>query len=448
MRFYHSSTFESIEHWKGRLMKKKIQKGKLYYSIQIISVLPLFFYGVLILLVGTFTFTKHMQKEVQTELSHIASMTQEVLDTKYPGDYRLVGESSYQLHKGNADITGDYALLDQIKEKTGMDVTLYYKDTRILTTVTDWSGNRIIGTSAPEIVINDVLKGGEQKFYDKTTINTQTYYSYYCPLKNSDGSVVGMLFVGEPSAEINESTKRAVYPLCAVGIIAMVITCFISIYFVKGFANALEKLKNFFSGVAGGNLHEKIDSSLLNRGDEFSDMAKSAKTMQHSMRKLIEHDPLTNLYNRRSGQYYFDEVKKKAQTAQTPFSVVLGDIDFFKKVNDTYGHEAGDIVLKNVAMKLRTLTKERGYAIRWGGEEFLLILENSDLEQSAAIMEGFLEEIRAMVNDFGDTQIKITMTFGIACDPARTLNALAADADEKLYYGKEHGRNQIVKEIP
>lgn len=430
-------------------MKNTIKHKKLYYYIQILSILPLFLYGFLILMVGSVTFSNNMNQEIKEELSHVAQLTITLLDATHPGDYSLVeGENnSIALYKGEENITTDYELLDSVKEKTGMDLTLYYQDTRILTTLLDQNQARRVGTRAPEVILQNVLIGGESRFYEKAILFGQNYFCYYCPVANSDGSVVGILFVGKPSSEIEKTTRKAVYPLCVVGILAMLITGCISLVLGRSFLHSLDILKNFFFNVANGNLHATLDASILKREDELSEMASNAMTMQRFMRRLIEHDPLTDLYNRRSSEYYFEKIAQKAKANNTSFSVVLADIDFFKKVNDTYGHEAGDLVLSNVAYELRKLTKGKGYAFRWGGEEFLLLLENTDLQTAAEQMEAFLSSIRHKKNIFGDQTIYITMTFGVVCDPQKDLQTLAAMADERLYYGKEHGRNQVVTKI-
>ena len=91
--------------------------------------------------------------------------------------------------------------------------------------------------------------------------------------------------------------------------------------------------------------------------------------------------------------------------------------------------------------------KDKGYAIRWGGEEFLLVYENSRLEEANEALTAMLEEIRGACVQSGDNQIYITMTFGMACDPSKELKDLLRDADDKLYYGKNNGRNQIVTKL-
>lgn len=176
---------------------KSAGKRKISNVLQTITILPLLLFGLIILGVGTHWFTKSMYFEVEIELSNVSANLVTMYDLLYPGHYRLENETSLQLYKGDHDLTGDYALIDRIKEDTGMEITLFYQDTRILTTITDKNGMRIIGTAAPSEAAKEVLANGNPKFYKKTRINGSNYFSYYIPLRNQDNAVVGMLFVGK-----------------------------------------------------------------------------------------------------------------------------------------------------------------------------------------------------------------------------------------------------------
>lgn len=409
--------------------------------------IPLLIYGIVVIIFSSATFQKSMQQQVCAELKNVACLVDTLLDTAYPGDYTLVGDEALSLHKGGVDITSDYRLIDGIHERTGTDVTLFYQDTRILTTIKNWDGERIIGTQAPAQVLTDVLREGNSCFYDNVLIRETTYFGYYTPLRNSDGQITGILFVGKPAAEVNRQVSQALSPIVIVGILALVLVCLFSIYYAGTFLKALYGLRAFFSQVATGNLNEELDPAVLKRGDELSELGRSALSMQRSLRSLIERDSLTELYNRRSGGRRLNATAEKARSENTPYTLVIGDIDFFKKVNDTYGHQCGDLVLKNVAGILRRHMKERGYAIRWGGEEFLLVYENCRLEEAYESLCAMLDEIRASCVQSGDNRIYITMTFGMACDPARELKDLLRDADDRLYYGKNNGRDQIVTKL-
>ena len=420
-------------------------KGKILYVLLSINIVPLFIFGILILLFGSHWFSLAMNQEVETELKNVSQNLITTIDTVYPGDYRLVGDSSYQLYKGDTDITCEYSLIDAVKANTGMEVTLFYQDTRILTTITNAEGARIIGSAAPEAVVSNVLDSGQPHFFSKALIYNTPYFSYYAPLFNSDGSTVGMLFVGKTTAEVDAAIQKSVKPLIvAVIIMIFVISLFISLYFRKFVAELLQ-IRSFLGQVATGNLDTTISPALLKRNDELGEISHSALDMQHSLHVLIEQDALTSLYNRRSGNKKLQQIMTSSFKYHNNFCIAIGDIDFFKKVNDTYGHDCGDLVLKNVAAVLKQSMHGHGVAVRWGGEEFLLIFENMDEDQSYNLLEELLNNIRAMENEYGSHSIKVTMTFGLVAGTTQNITELLCIAVNKLYFGKENGRNRIVR---
>lgn len=422
----------------------KNKRGKLYYSFQAISMVPLLLYGIVVIIFSSTSFRHSMQEQVYTELRNVAFLVDTLLDTAYPGDYSLVDGKTLSLYKGDVNITSDYTLIDGIRERTAMDVTLFYQDTRILTTIKNWEGERIVGTQAPTQVLTDVLQEGKSCFYDNVIVRDTNYFAYYAPLRNGDGQIVGILFVGKPAAEVNGQVNRALSPIVIVGVVLLILACLFSVYYAGRFLKALYGLKSFFSQVATGNLSEELDPAILKRGDELTELGRSALSMQCSLRSLVERDTLTELYNRRSDGRHLACSVEKARSKNTPFTLVIGDIDFFKRVNDTYGHLCGDEVLKSVARLLRKHLKDKGYAIRWGGEEFLLVYENSRLEDALESLRALQEDINSTRILFEDTVVSVTMTFGMACDPSMDLKDLLREADDRLYYGKNNGRNQIV----
>lgn len=427
----------------------KNKRGKIYYSMQALCIIPLLLYAALIIIFSAYSFTKTMHKEVANGLADASSLCIEIFDATYPGDYLLkeniIGtQTAYSIYKGDTDITNRYSLVDRLKEVTEMEVTLFYKDTRILTTLTNWENQRIIGTGAPDNVITDVLLQKEPHFYDNVIINGETYFAYYAPLHNSDGSVVGMLFVGKPAAEVASMINTSLYPIIAVGCFAMLIVAVISLIYAKNILNALHKLKEFLGMISTNDLNAQLDLSVIEREDELSEIGRAALSMQSSLRNLIELDTLTELYNRRSGNKKLHTAYTNAKEKHTPLSVVIADIDHFKGINDTYGHHNGDVVLRNVAKLLKKHTQGKGYAIRWGGEEFLLLFENCDIPKTLEILTALQEDLHQTVHQLDESEIYVTMTFGVTCNAAMDTAQLLRSADEKLYCGKNNGRNCII----
>lgn len=151
-------------------------------------------------------------------------------------------------------------------------------------------------------------------------------------------------------------------------------------------------------------------------------------------------DELTGLANRRAGTEILARQCAIARRQGSPQSIIMGDLDGFKRVNDRAGHALGDAVLTNVAKKLQETVRETDAVARWGGEEFLIIASNLDLEGAHLLAERCRRAIEAepMAGD------KLTMTFGVAqYRDGDTRESLLARADTNLYAGKKAGRNRV-----
>lgn len=172
-----------------------------------------------------------------------------------------------------------------------------------------------------------------------------------------------------------------------------------------------------------------------------------SKDFEHQY-KLATIDGLTELYNHR---YFQETLKNQVEIAKRynqTFSLIIIDIDFFKKFNDTYGHQAGDAVLKQVAQTLKKNSRTTDVVCRYGGEEMSIILPNTSLEEALLSANRFnkaVEEKEFYINS--NTTSKVTISVGVATFPqdAETAQELIEKADKGLYYAKEHGRNQVGK---
>lgn len=155
-------------------------------------------------------------------------------------------------------------------------------------------------------------------------------------------------------------------------------------------------------------------------------------------------DQLTGLKNRRGYNEYYEKSIRSSLQSQ-PCSVIMGDIDFFKKVNDTYGHNAGDVVLKYIAAILRSNVGEQGEVIRWGGEEFVVLLPGMDINAAAQFAERIRQTVESSICYFADTPIRVTMSMGVktleaGLSPEENIRGV----DDRLYEAKTGGRNRVV----
>jgi len=154
-------------------------------------------------------------------------------------------------------------------------------------------------------------------------------------------------------------------------------------------------------------------------------------------------DPLTGLPNRRALLDVIDNYRKDKPSSQ--FSVAIADIDFFKRVNDTYGHNCGDYTLKTLAELFMEKAESKYTVCRWGGEEFCFFLPEQNLDEAGIIMHDLHTAVGKMPLHYEDIDYKITITIGVEeNDFQSTMEDLFNRADRKLYMGKANGRDQVV----
>lgn len=172
------------------------------------------------------------------------------------------------------------------------------------------------------------------------------------------------------------------------------------------------------------------------------------KFLVEELEKYVNYDTLTQLLNRRSMGNYLQAAHEHARTGKSTFCLLLLDIDDFKKVNDTYGHDCGDEVLKYVAGVVSTGVRKNDNVFRWGGEEILVLL-NMDEESSVEIAEKIRLDIEnGVVNYRDEFRVNVTVTIGVSAYQGGTsIQDMMDDADAKLYFGKRNGKNQVVSDL-
>lgn len=171
------------------------------------------------------------------------------------------------------------------------------------------------------------------------------------------------------------------------------------------------------------------------------------KFFVEELEKFVNYDTLTHLLNRRSMDGYLNTAYKRAGAGRNTFCLLLMDIDNFKKVNDTYGHDCGDEVLRNVSNIVSCGVDKNDRVFRWGGEEILVIL-NAEEYKAVFIADRIRKEIEKTVITHKDDSLSVTVTIGVA--PYRdgeSIQDMMDMADKCLYYGKTHGKNQIVSMV-
>lgn len=180
-------------------------------------------------------------------------------------------------------------------------------------------------------------------------------------------------------------------------------------------------------------------SSLYQYTREIS--TERMRQMQKDLESFLRIDPLTGLYNRRG----YDDIIKNNQ--KTSFgSILMCDIDYFKKINDTYGHDAGDYVLKKTASMLKESIRSKDIIIRWGGEEFIIFLHEVGVHEAYSIAEKLRMKIESNPIIYYDKLIYVTLSIGISpIEKDFTISEAIKEADNLMYLSKTNGRNRTTK---
>ena len=364
----------------------------------------------------------------------------ELRDTRGAGFYLADGD----LMCGDINVRLDGALMDDLRALTDVHFAVFNASKRVSTTITSKSGTRY--EAAFEIDIwNQYGSQGETYFTTDGVINEKPFWGYYYPIQSGQGFPLGMVYAGVEASKMEAAIEKTVRPfrifgniICAVSLVLLAVGAY---YVLRSQRTVLKFMRMFDKG----DFSEQVPKWLLESKSEYGEIGRHLVSMRDSLDGRVQKDTLTGLFNRRAAMY---TLKKYFVEANTPggetFCFAIGDIDFFKKVNDTYGHNCGDEVLKKVSQILSDNMKEFGFAARWGGEEFILVFRGK-LPQAMRQLEYILASVRSAVVEYDDYQVKVTMTFGIIQYHApNNLDYVISAADKLLYKGKENGRNQIV----
>lgn len=269
---------------KSNITKRRI--SRILVKLLMMGLIPVIITGVSISLYSSFSLRRGIETEFEETLRVSALNVETVYDNFYTGKWEL---KDGLLYKGDRLISGDYLEVDQVKSKTGVDITLFYGDTRMVTSITDDVGNRLIGTKAMDDVVQKVLKDGKCYFDNNIIINGTPYYGYYIPIVNdSDILPCGMIFAGRESSAINKFIKSSLVDmtiLCGVIITTVMIVC---IFMATKMSNILLHISDNLTRLSDGYLDIEYDDSIDRMNDEIGSVGIATKLLTDKLVTIID----------------------------------------------------------------------------------------------------------------------------------------------------------------
>ena len=410
-----------------------------------VAVLPVLLLGIVTIVITLTKVKSSLISEVKDSLSGTAATTLAAYN-QHSGSYLRADNGD--VWKGGYNISKSESLLDNIKEESGMDVTFFYGNERIMTSAKDRDGNRILGSPAGEKIVEKVLKGGENYFSSSVSLDGTLNYGYYIPVyqKGTDSEPIGMIFAGVDK-QAKDNTINGIILMVLLSVIFVMAACIvIAVIMSVSITRSLQKGISKVQKVADGELGSPIEEKLLKRNDEVGDLAKAIDTLQKALQNIVSKIAQST-----------DNIKMAANE----LGVTAKDTNYtMKQVEDAVSSISENITEQ--AKSTKTTTDNivlMGDQIGRTSEEVGLLNQNADVMRKSSEQASYTIQQLRQINDkvkesintitrqtnlTNESAQKIQAAIGIISSIAEETNLLSLNASIEAARAGESGRGFAV----
>lgn len=416
---------------------------KMRSKILVMVFIPLLLLGIVTIIFSNIRINVVVTSSILNGLRGAAVSVRDTIVYSDDGDL-YVGEDG-NLYKGETNLTANEEIADHIKESTQMDITVFYGDTRYMTSICNEDGSRVLGTKAGEEVIQTVLQNGEDYFSKDVDILGQKYFGYYIPLYEGD-EITGMVFAGMPQADAKSQIRRIISSLVGIIVVMGIICMILLVLEINNLVQALHKGSAALDEVAEGRLNVELDEKVIQRQDEIGHITRAIARLKEQQTMIIQTmKDQSNALN--TASEYLNE--KTTETANTVSQVEKA----VEEVAEGAANQAeetqaatenviymGDMV-EETAKEVETMHANTQIMQNLGREAFEILHELRDINGQA---KESIQVIYEQTNMTNESVQKIREATGLITAIAAETNLLSLNASIEAARAGEQGRGFAV----
>ena len=428
---------------KKKKHSKKNSSSRLRIKIMLVALFPMILMAVIVGITATRNMREGMKQEMMYALETEAHSLEQLYNAVNDDAYSVSGD---KLMKGSFNVTDETDFLDSLVEGTDMQVTLFYGDTRMATTLKDQSGKRLTGTKADESVVRAVTQDGRTVEDYNITIDGEKYYACYAPLKGSGDKVIGMTFAGKSVKQVEALISQRTREIIIVETVMVLIALVVIFILTRSIQTGLQAAEKAVHSLSNGDLTAVVESKAMRRNDELGDMAKGVAVLMNQLLEVVNNIRASSEQLLKSGTDLSNMASQTSSTADDISKAIeeisqgaVAQADEIEKAShdvDTMGQLIGHIA-DNVAELDQGTQEIKGSSDR----SIDIIRELTDSNDRS--MEA-VKEISRQVNATNESALKIRAAVDLITSIAEETNLLSLNASIEAARAGEQGRGFAV----